>query len=126
MVFELRPGNDLAEDIRRLGCAQISQTLTHLSGFPARQKGVHDARKCLKRARSLLHIARPALKPSLAKKLDRKTAAIAGVLSGTRDCQAMIEALDMLEKHFGPDWNPQVCGGLRAMFQGRLDRKSVV
>lgn len=126
MVFELRPGNDLAEDIRRLGCAQLGQALSHLAGFPARQKGVHDARKCLKRARSLLHIARPAMKPSLARKLDRRTAAIGGALSGTRDCQAMIEALDSLEQHFGPAWSPAVCTDLRAMFQERLKRGTTV
>lgn len=122
MVYELRPGNGLAEDIRRLGCAQIGQTLTHLSGFPARQKGVHEARKCLKRARSLLHIASSELDRETARKLDRRTARVAGSLSGTRDCQAMIEALDALEEHFGRDWSPAVCGGLRAMFQGRLQR----
>lgn len=122
MLFELRPGNELAEDIRRLGCAQIGQALEQLSGFPARRKGVHEARKSLKRVRSLLHIARPALKPSTARKLEREAAAIAGSLSGTRDCQAMIEALDALEDHFGTDWNPQICGTLRSRFKERLQR----
>lgn len=126
MVFELRPGNDLAEDIRRLGCAQIGQTLTHLSGYPARRKGVHEARKCLKRARSLLQIAAPALKRNTARKLDGKIARIAGGLSGARDCQAMIETLDALEAHFGAGWNPDACGGLRAIFQGRLQRHEAV
>lgn len=122
MALNLRPGSDLRQEIRRLGCAQIGQASAALSGPAGVTRGVHGARKCLKRTRALLSFARPALSKRDFTKHNRRLRTISRSLAPARDWQAMLECLDRLDERFGKDWNPDIVGALRAGFQGRKQR----
>lgn len=122
MAFEFRPGGDLKSEFRRAGDEQIGEAIRHLSTPAKPDKAIHEARKCLKRARALLRLARPALKGARGRKLELRLADIARSLSGQRDAKAMLEVLDGLEARFGNDWNAALLASLRAGFHGRLQR----
>ncbi|MDH3582082.1 MAG: CHAD domain-containing protein, partial [Hyphomicrobiales bacterium] len=121
-----RPGGDLGQEIRRLGCEQIGQASTELSGSAGLGRGVHEARKCIKRTRALLSFARPGLSKRDFTKHDRRLRTISRSLAPARDWQAMLECLDRLDERFGKGWNPDIVGALRAGFQGRKQRAEAV
>lgn len=122
MAFELRPGGDFADEIRRIGCEQIDVAAAELSRSSDRHGGVHEARKALKRARSLLHLIQPGLSRRAFKKHNRRLRDAARSLSGAREWQAMLQTIASLQSHFGGDWNPGLTGSLRAVFAGRQQR----
>ena len=122
MAFELRPGGDLREEICRAGCEQLDTAADLLAKGTGRIRSIHEVRKSLKRGRALLRLSRPALDKREFRKLDSHLRDIGGTLSPARDWQAMLEALAGLEMRYGKDWNPGLMGGMRAIFQGRLQR----
>ncbi len=125
MAFELRPGCDLAEEIRRIGVEQTGRAIAELSKPGDPHRAIHEARKSLKRTRALLHFARAGLSRGDFAKNDRRIRNLARPLSGTRDCQAMVEILAKLERRFGADWSSTLVGGLRATFHGRQQRGEI-
>ena len=64
---------------------------------PERHSGVHDARKCLKRLRSLLLLIRPGMPEPVFANLDRSSCCIAQGPAPARDAHALIDAIDKLE-----------------------------
>ncbi|MGB6428933.1 MAG: hypothetical protein WBF11_12605, partial [Methyloceanibacter sp.] len=63
--FNLDPAVPMSEAVRRVACAELDAASTGLTSPPDRHKGVHDARKCLKKLRSLLLLIRPGLPEAL-------------------------------------------------------------
>lgn len=125
MTFALRPGIDLGEEIRRVSLEQTACAIAEISGTDAQQRGIHKARKCLKRLRALLRFARPAMASKEFTEHDQRLRNIGRTLSASRDCQAMVESLEKLQEHFGGGWNSRLLGGLRATFQGRQQREVI-
>lgn len=108
MSYQLDPAAPMSEALRRVAFAELELAHGALSAPPERHSGVHDARKCLKRLRSLLLLARPGMpEPAFAALYGRLTA-IARGLAPARDAQALIDASDKLERETaaGPGLGP--------------------
>ena len=101
MTYRLDPAMPMSEALRRVAFAELEIAHGALATPPERHSGVHSARKCLKRLRSLLLLARPGMpEPAFATLTDR-LAAIARGLAPARDAAALADAVDKLERETG-------------------------
>ena len=98
MSYRLDPALPMSEALRRVAFGEIEIAQAALASPPERHSGVHDARKCLKRLRSLLLLARPGMPEPVFAKLTERVAAIARGLAAARDAQALIDAVNKLER----------------------------
>jgi CHAD domain-containing protein len=102
MSYRLDPAMPMSEALRRVAFAELELAHSALATPPERHSGVHSARKCLKRLRSLLLLVRPGMpEPAFATLTDR-LGSIARGLAAARDAAALIDAIDKLEKETGP------------------------
>jgi CHAD domain-containing protein len=102
MSYRLDPAVPMSEALRRVAFAELEIAHSALATPPERHSGVHSARKCLKRLRSLLLLVRPGMpEPAFATLTDR-LGSIARGLAAARDAAALIDAIDKLEKETGP------------------------
>ncbi|MGH6737062.1 MAG: CHAD domain-containing protein [Methyloceanibacter sp.] len=102
MSYRLDPALPMSEALRCVAFAELEIAHGSLSTPPDRHTGVHSARKCLKRLRSLLMLARPGMPEPILRNLTDRIASIAKGLAAARDAQALIDALDKLERHTEP------------------------
>jgi CHAD domain-containing protein len=79
-----------------------------LSSLPDRHTGVHSARKCLKRLRSLLLVAKPGMPGPVFANLNDRLGRIARGLAPARDAQALMDAVNKLDRETerGPGQGP--------------------
>ena len=108
MTYRLDPAAKMSEGLRHVAFAELDLAHTALGAPPERHSGVHSARKCLKRLRSLLLLARPGIPEPVFVNLNEKLAAIARGLAAARDAQALTDAVDKLarETESGPGDGP--------------------
>jgi CHAD domain-containing protein len=102
MSYRLDPAMPMSEALRRAAFAELELAHGALHAPPERHSGVHSARKCLKRLRSLLLLARPGMPEPAFSTLTNRLAFIARGLAAARDAAALIDATDKLEKATGP------------------------
>ena len=101
MSYRLDPAMPMSEALRQVAFAELEIAHGALATPPERHSGVHSARKCLKRLRSLLLLVRPGMpEPAFANLTDR-LAVIARGLAPARDAAALIDAVDKLERETG-------------------------
>jgi hypothetical protein len=80
MTYRLDPAKPMSEALRQVAFAELEIAHGALSAPPERHSGVHNARKCLKRLRSLLLLARPGMpEPAFADLTDRLTTIARGL-----------------------------------------------
>lgn len=92
----LQRGEKLADGIRRILKQQLSFAITELSDEERPiDTAVHEARKAMKRTRSLLRLIRPAIKQSYSRE-NRELQSVGRTLSELRDAQALLETLEGL------------------------------
>ncbi len=97
-VKESPDAQDLGARLNALLSTQLLRAEKLLSAQgKARHKGVHEGRKCMRRARAILALGGARLQP-LAARLDARLARVCRSLSSIRDAQALIEALARLPK----------------------------
>jgi CHAD domain-containing protein len=101
MSYRLEPAMPMSEALRRVAFAELELAHAALAAPPERHSGVHSARKCLKRLRSLLLIARPGMPEPAFANLTERLGSIARGLAAARDAAALIDATDKLEKETG-------------------------
>jgi len=114
MEYGLRPDEPLAAGVRRVACTQIDRAIGELTSARDPHRSVHEARKCMKRVRALLHLIRPAIGEKIFKKEDKRIRDMGRRLSGPRDCQAIIETVAKLENGSGPAWDISATQTLKA------------
>lgn len=95
--YSLDPAMPMSEAVRRVACAEIDAACGGLSSPPDRHRGVHDARKCLKRLRSLLALIRPGLPEPVFLSLTDRVRTIARELAPAREAHALLDAIDKLD-----------------------------
>jgi len=114
MEYGLRPDEPLAVGVRKVACTQIDRAIGELSSARDPHRSVHEARKCMKRVRALLHLISPALGEKVFKKEDKRIRDIGRRLSAPRDCQAIIETIEKLENGSSSAWDAAATQALRA------------
>jgi len=109
---------DLAVQLNDFLVGQLLQAEKLLSKpGKARHKGVHEGRKCMRRARAALALGGSRLGP-LAERLDLEIGRICRGLSSLRDAQALIEALQRLPRD-SSDSAPMLAGARAAAERDR-------
>ncbi len=97
-AFYLKSGETLPDGFRRILKEQLNSAIAELSNpQEPLDPSVHEARKCVKRARSALRLIRPAIDAHFDKE-NRQLQQVGRQLSELRDAQALIEALASLEE----------------------------
>ncbi len=101
MTYRLMLQEPISHGVRRVGLEQIEIAETKLAGDDDVAAAIHDTRRCLKRLRALLHLARPGLDETAYRREAKQLAAIGKLLSRARDRHVMQQVLTKLE-HPGP------------------------
>jgi hypothetical protein len=101
MSYRLDPAMPMSEALRRVAFAELEIAHGALATPPERHSGVHSARKCLKRLRSLLLLVRPGMPEPAFLTLTDRLAQIARGLAAARDAVALTDAIDKLERETG-------------------------
>jgi CHAD domain-containing protein len=102
MAYRLDPALPMSEAIRSLALAELEIAHGSLSAASDRHTGVHSARKCFKRLRSLLLLASPGMPDPVFNDLTARVAIIGKGLAAARDAQALLDAVDKLERNTEP------------------------
>ncbi len=95
MDYQLNLAVPIGEAVRRVAFSELEHAHTDLAS-PDRHTGVHRARKCLKRLRSLLLLMRPGLPEPAYQTLKARVTVIAKSLAPAREAHALYEALGKL------------------------------
>lgn len=101
MAYEFRVGGVTGKGLKRIARQQLRQLQTQLHDRADAASGHHEARKCLKRLRALLLLARPAIGKAACGKFDRAHAAIARTLAEARDTTVILKLLGGLRQSHG-------------------------
>jgi CYTH domain-containing protein len=97
-TFNLIENEAVGDGVRRMLDEQLSLAIYELSNTgDSLDTAVHEARKCIKKARSLLRLVRPAA-PKLYSRENRRLQVIGRSLSELRDSQALIDTLHDLKE----------------------------
>lgn len=112
--FRLRRTEDVGEGLRRIAAGRADSAVDQLRGHgedrvPA---AVHEARKDLKKLRSVLRLARDAIGEATYERENARFREAGRLLSGRRDDQVMVETLDMLSERFPTDLDGEEIAGV--------------
>lgn len=136
MAYRWKPDKSSRSNLRRLTTNQLRSAIDQLNDrLVERTDAVHEARLHLKKARSLLRLARPAVEDRYAQE-NARLRDVAHQLSRQRDAQAIVEAADKLARHAEQEWGcsddpltmlralrDQLAGRQAAEDDGMLDRR---
>lgn len=92
MSYSLSSAIPISDAVRRVAFSELENAHGALAS-PDRRTGVHGARKCLKRIRSMLLLARPGVPERAYDNLKERLVAIARSLAPARDAHALLETL---------------------------------
>jgi CHAD domain-containing protein len=98
MAYRLAVADRLARTVRERAAEQLEEAVSHLQGHGGHDpvEAVHEARKSLKKARSLLRLVRRDLDPAVFRRENRALRDAGRALSGLRDADVMRETLEQL------------------------------
>ncbi|HMN37515.1 MAG TPA: CHAD domain-containing protein [Hyphomicrobium sp.] len=115
MAYRLKPGRFKPEAIRTIAREQVARAVAALSHDPVPPEGVHEARKVVKRLRSLLRLIEPSLRAGDFKARNKEIGRLGDRLAGAREAHVMRETVAKLEGHFDGEAKA-VLAPLAAMF----------
>jgi CHAD domain-containing protein len=103
MSYQFEPDNSLQKNLKQIAAEQIDLACKQLHDPPGGDEntGVHEARKCFKRLRGLVRMARPTLGKKGYRQQNARFRDAGRALSTVRDAQALIESYEMLEQTNG-------------------------
>jgi CHAD domain-containing protein len=102
-TYRLLAGEPVGSGIKRVIAARIDDAVAHLRGEAGSDaaEGVHEARKDIKKIRSALRLVRDAIGDDVWRLENDHYRDCARQLSGFRDAEILVEALDGLAERFG-------------------------
>jgi CHAD domain-containing protein len=102
MAYRLQPGEAVPDGLRRCAREQLERAIDELSNRVADDPidAVHEARKSLKKARSLLRLGRGTLASDERRRENAALRDAGRKLSAARDAEVMLEATDELAERF--------------------------
>ncbi len=121
MVFRLAPEIGLTESVRQAGTEQIDRAISKLCAKRRNADAVHETRKAMKRLRALLHLCKGAMRKADFERDEQRIKEIAGLLSGVRDIQAMIETMTKLAAYDERVGQGPMAGALGAHLEAKRD-----
>jgi len=102
MPYRLREDENVRDGLRRCAREQletaVDQLTTGVNDDPV--TAVHEARKALKKSRSLLRLGRGTIEPAERRRLNAALRDAGRELSSARDAEVMVQAVDGLAKRF--------------------------
>jgi CHAD domain-containing protein len=119
MAYELSPEEPVGTSLKRCAREQLEKAIKELrDGVHSDPVGsVHSARKAIKKERALLRLARHGLKPARRRADNRTLRDAARSLSGLRDAQVMLQALDKLAERSSGQLPDTVFAGVRKQLE---------
>jgi CHAD domain-containing protein len=101
-VFRLHIDEAVPDGIARIAAGQIAEILDRLEGRTDEDFGtaVHESRKSLKRLRAVARLVRGEVGDEVYRRENGSFRDVGRALSGPRDSQVLIEALDALVEHY--------------------------
>jgi CHAD domain-containing protein len=112
--FSLVAEETVPDGVRRIARGQIEAAVDVLSADGDRESAVHEARKSIKRTRTLLRLARADLDPGTYGFENDTLRNIARRLAVARDSQVMVETLESVSKRFAEEMPLEQLEGLRS------------
>jgi CHAD domain-containing protein len=100
--YQLAPAAPLARELRRVAREQTEAALAQLDGDPD-SGTVHDARKRVKKLRSVLRLARDPLGKRVYSQHQRTLRDAGRRLSAIRDADVLVRAAERLQEHVAPN-----------------------
>jgi CHAD domain-containing protein len=123
MAYRFETGETVEQGFRRVATEQLDRAVSELTegmqSDPVR--AVHEARKALKMERSLLRLCRDALKSSMRRHENHALRAAAARLSGARDADVMLEALEGLSQRYVGQVPADTFSAIRAQLEHERD-----
>jgi len=118
--YRLHRRETLAKGLKRVVTEQYDKALEELEDPEGdRDEAIHDARKCFKKTRAVLRMARDPLGPSVYRQENARVRDMSRALSSARDSAVAIGTLEDLRGRFGADL-PE--GGFLGIRQGLVAR----
>jgi CHAD domain-containing protein len=101
MAFQLKRGKPAARELSHLVAKEFEKAIDELGRRQGgdRAEAVHEARKCVKKARAVLHLLKQNLGHDY-RVLDGKLRSVAHRLSSLRDMEASPEIMNALRDHY--------------------------
>ena len=123
MSYRLHAQETVEDGLRRIAAEQLQRALSGFDGGALdRHAAVHEARKCCKRLRGLLRLARNGLGGKVYRAENASLRDAARRLSGLRDAEALIETYDELDAHFGGGIDRRSIAPVRRALTARRQR----
>jgi CHAD domain-containing protein len=103
-AYRLLAGEPVAAGVKRILTAQVDDAIAQLRGEAGTDpaEAVHEARKEMKKIRSVLRLVRHEIGDDVWRRENDHYREIARTLSGFRDAEILVQALDGLAERFGP------------------------
>lgn len=113
----------MASELRRCAGEEIDNAIKQLTEGVASDPvdAIHDARKSLKKERSLLRLARGTLEPAARRRENAAFREVGQSLSATRDADVMVEALDELAERYAGQLPQPVFAAIRERLGGEQE-----
>jgi CHAD domain-containing protein len=117
--YRLKDDESVPDGVARIAFGRIDHALDELRGKTKsnREEAVHEARKDMKKLRSLLRLVRGELGDEVYRRENESFRDAARRLSGVRDADVMIETLDSLVEERPKAIPSRTAGGLRSALQ---------
>ncbi|HEY3191692.1 MAG TPA: CHAD domain-containing protein [Solirubrobacterales bacterium] len=120
-AYRLLPGEPVGGGIKRVLSAQVDDAIGQLRGEAGTEaaEAIHEARKDVKKIRSALRLVRDEIGDDAWRRENDHYREIARTLSGFRDAEILVEALDGLTERFGQSARERFAG-----LRGELDEEN--
>ncbi|MEQ1713760.1 MAG: CHAD domain-containing protein, partial [Hyphomicrobium sp.] len=120
MAYRFKLDEPIQSGVRRIGGEQIDRAITELDSAAGSVTAVHEARKCLKRLRALLRLARPALGETVFDRENTFFRETGALLSHVRDSEILLETVIKLDARF-PATPNDALARLRKALSSRIE-----
>jgi CHAD domain-containing protein len=121
MAHSLSLDEPLDRSLKAIAIEKLDSAIAALESQGDRSQAIFEARKNMKRARSVLRLARPLIKDKILKREDKRLSRAARRLSEARDAKAVLDIAARLEEIAGKEAERALFADLRRWLQARVE-----